>query len=109
MLVLGSEVEVGSCRGGEEEPLVRTFESYVNGQTARHLELRLPEPLLNLTRSCEVFCVAGCCGPDAFDVQASHLAAWVQEHGIASAIDALHQLETLANEASAQDGAVWSD
>jgi len=73
------------------------------------MKLRLPEPLLSLTRNCEVFCVAGCCGLDAFDVQASQLAPWVRAHGIASAINALNHLEALVNEVSTHAGEVWSD
>lgn len=42
--------------------------------------LTLPRPLMDLIRQCETNCVAGCCGPDAFDHDPKHLLPWLRQH-----------------------------
>ncbi len=44
------------------------------------LELETPVPLWELVRRCETFCVAGCCGLDAFNRDAAEMLPWLREH-----------------------------
>ena len=38
--------------------------------------ITIPDALYSLMRECESYCVAGCCGADAFDVTPQPLASW---------------------------------
>jgi len=43
--------------------------------------LVLPDPLMEICRTCEVICVAGCCGLDAFDRDfVGYILPWLREH-----------------------------
>lgn len=71
--------------------------------------IHIPDPLQGLRGSCEVHCVAGCCGLDAFDFAAQHMAPWFREQNLQTGLLALTQLETLMAEASKDQAQVWSD
>ncbi|UJR80230.1 DUF6331 family protein [Sandaracinus amylolyticus] len=43
--------------------------------------LELDEDARGLLRACEVHCVAGCCGIDAFEIAPVHMRAWIDEVG----------------------------
>ena len=60
-------------------------------------QISIPSPLIELIHACEVHCVAGCCGRDAFDIDAKHMTAWIRKRkaGIHEAKAALFQLERL--------------
>jgi hypothetical protein len=58
---------------------------------------------------CEVHCVAGCCGLDAFEVDASHIVPWVREHGLVQTWVAADQLSDQIREVLASRGTVTSD
>src|SRR4051812_46880981 len=66
-------------------------------------EFQLIEPLKGLVASCEINCVAGCCGTDAFDVAASHIAGWMREQEVSHIWTALDQLSAHRNEVLAQN------
>jgi hypothetical protein len=70
-------------------------------------DLPVPEPLARLFFACEHFCVAACCGLDAFDHNATTIAHWVREAGEQAAV-AQRQLEDLIAAVSAVSGAVSS-
>ena len=58
------------------------------------LEVRLPKPLLDLLRSCETNCVAGCCGVEAFGFTERNFRGWLhrnpdQRDTIATQLDVL--------------------
>ena len=73
------------------------------------LALSFPEPLLALTRSCEVQCVVGCCGLDALEVSARHIESWVKAYGLGQTYLALTQLEYLMCKVSNHTGNIISD
>jgi len=73
-----------------------------------NLEVKLAEPLLGLTRCCETICAAGCCGIDAFEIDAKHIGPWVRQRGLEAAWTALDQLADLARRAERHGGQVSS-
>lgn len=60
-----------------------------------HFDLELPCPLAELVHACEVHCVAGCCGADAFDVSVEHMVPWMRGQDEGAARQALPQLDFL--------------
>jgi hypothetical protein len=68
----------------------------------------LPEQLSRLKHSCEVNCVAGCCGLEAFDVTSDNVAPWVCDNGVPAALTALTQLEELCHAVAMERGPVAS-
>lgn len=46
-----------------------------------HLDLRLPDTFRAVVQSCEVNCVAGCCGLDAFEFIPKHIVGWAKDSG----------------------------
>jgi hypothetical protein len=71
-------------------------------------QFTLPDPLASLKTSCEVHCVAGCCGLDAFEVKSQHIAPWISENGVPRTLEALTQLEELAHTIQGQPGEITS-
>jgi len=74
--------------------------------------LVIGDPLAALIRSCETFCVAGCCGRNAFDPGAA--TRWVQESAPSTATEVLVQLESLlahlaSREAKDEVRVLWSE
>lgn len=65
------------------------------------LALEVRPALEPLIAACEVHCVAGCCGLDAFEVATSHVAAWVKDAGIDAARAARRELEVVIEELAA--------
>jgi hypothetical protein len=51
----------------------------------------------------------GCCGLDAFEFAAKHMAPWFREQRLADGLRALTQLESLVTSISRHRGEVWSD
>lgn len=72
-------------------------------------ELKINQPLLGFFDFCETYCVAGCCGVDAFEISEERVAEWVSKNGIAAAKDAREQLQTMISDISKQDVTVTSD
>jgi hypothetical protein len=66
-------------------------------------KLEIPNPLLDLLGHGETFCVAGCCGLDAFDNGAERVKHWVDRAGPTQATEAIAQLQLLANQAQQLD------
>jgi hypothetical protein len=73
------------------------------------IQLQISQPLLELMRSCETFCVALCCGVGAFDVSEQQIGEWVKTAGLDQAGLARQQLQTLMDEVAAYGAAVTSD
>jgi len=65
------------------------------------LVLEVRPALEPVIAACEVHCVAGCCGLDAFEVATSHVAAWVQEAGFDAARAARRELDVVLDELAA--------
>jgi hypothetical protein len=74
--------------------------------SAPDLLLIFPEPLRAVTRACETYCVAGCCGTGAFVVSAAAMAPWVASEGGAQAKAALAQLDEILEVLRIHDGTV---
>jgi hypothetical protein len=72
------------------------------------LELQLPEPLASLKICCEVHCVPGCCGLEAFEIAATNMVPWFQEQSLANGILALTQLELTMATVGHHSGEIWS-
>ncbi|MDB6068036.1 MAG: hypothetical protein JWR26_4244 [Pedosphaera sp.] len=51
----------------------------------KQIELQVSQPLRQLMESCETFCVAGCCGADAFGVSEQQIGEWVKIVGVEQA------------------------
>lgn len=83
------------------------------GELERKSEpLVIAQQLAALLTSCETFCVAGCCGRDAFDPAA--LKRWIEESSRATAAEALAELDFLLaylalREATGDIRVLWSD
>lgn len=74
------------------------------------LHIQLPEPLDGLKGSCEIHCVAGCCGLDAFEIVAKNMVPWLNEQSVETGLRALNQLEDLMASVHAHAGGeVWSE
>lgn len=74
--------------------------------------LVIARQLAALLRYCETFCVAGCCGRDAFDPAA--VKPWIEESPRASTAEALAELDSLlarlaVREATGDIRVLWSD
>jgi hypothetical protein len=64
---------------------------------------------VNGYHTCEVHCVAGCCGLDAFDVAPEHMLPWMWEHGVQRAWQALDPLSEVIHELAEHIGEVTSE
>ena len=73
------------------------------------VELKIDQPLLGLFDFCETYCVAGCCGVDAFEITEKRVAEWVSQNGMAAAKQAKEQLQTVIDDISKQDVTITSD
>jgi hypothetical protein len=73
------------------------------------LTLTFPQPLAGLLGNCEVHCVAGCCGADAFDFAPQYLTDAVRVLGAEQVAAALDQLEGLYGQAAGRSGAVHTN
>lgn len=63
-------------------------------------EVTIPEPLWSLLRCCEVYCVAACCGLDAFDFSPAHTQNWVTEMDVRTLNQVRRQLQEMAHSIS---------
>lgn len=85
------------------------------------VDVQIPEPLRSVMRACEVICVAGCCGLDAFDISPGPLCEWPQPGKGLLLSQALQQVDALMKGASGEntycsehlnycgDGARWAE
>jgi hypothetical protein len=71
-------------------------------------QFTLPDPLVSLKSSCEVHCVAGCCGLGAFEVKSWHIEPWISDNGVPKTTEALTQLEELCHVVARKRGRVGS-
>jgi hypothetical protein len=55
----------------------------------------IPEPLMSMIAACETACVAGCCGLDAFDIDANQIRQWAQDEPAGVLEEASRQIEEL--------------
>lgn len=57
-----------------------------------HVDAKFPQLFIHLTRYCEVYCVAGCCGMDAFSFDRETLKDAITTVGKADAMRACDEL-----------------
>ena len=74
-----------------------------------HIDLVFPPAFLELTRQCEVYCVAGCCGLDAFSFDDQTLGTAVIRLGTAKAQEACESAIGFAASLRAEQVECWSD
>ena len=59
------------------------------------VNVQIPEPLWSVMQACETFCVAECCGLDAFDISAEPLIQWSHPDKQTLLSQGIEQVETL--------------
>lgn len=59
------------------------------------IQLEMKGPLLELMRSCETYCVTGCCGADAFEITKEQVGRWVSTQSKERVLEAEAQLRSL--------------
>jgi hypothetical protein len=72
-------------------------------------ELNLAQPLLGLVEFCETYCVAGCCGINAFEIAEERVCLWIDENGVSIGENALGQLRNIMAEIAKLELDVTSD
>jgi catechol 2,3-dioxygenase-like lactoylglutathione lyase family enzyme len=65
-------------------------------------EITIPEPLWSLLRCCEIYCVAACCGLDAFDFSPENIQIWIAETDVKTLSQVRHQLQEMIRSTSDQ-------
>jgi uncharacterized protein DUF6331 len=80
----------------------------MNPALSKSFQLKLPNPLLSVIQRCEINCVAGCCGVDAFDRQSVHMIPWFRENPDRFSL-VLDQLSDTLRLVGEQPGSIWSD
>jgi len=65
-----------------------------------------PVPLNDYIKTCEIHCVAGCCGVDAFEFSPEQGAWWTREAGDEKATDARELLDQLIDDCSRVTGRI---
>lgn len=73
-----------------------------------HIDLEFPPAFLEFTRQCEAYCVAGCCGLDAFSFDDETLGSAVARLGTAKAKDACESGIEFAMSHRPEKSACWS-
>lgn len=75
---------------------------------SKPFEFHLPSPLVGLTHTCEVHCVAACCSLAAFDIAAHSMARWIEPQGMEAVKTAVGQLDELIEAVEREPGGVLS-
>ncbi len=102
---LGLVVESG------EDPCLRVatdVDRRLTGRPGSELALHVRPALEPLVAACEVNCVAGCCGLDAFEIGPAPIAQWVKAAGKDAARAARCELDTVLAELATAAGPVSS-
>ncbi|WP_344103635.1 DUF6331 family protein [Myceligenerans crystallogenes] len=60
-----------------------------------NVDMQIPRPLDDLVGRCETYCVAGCCGIEAFDPSPQEVERWVERSGSERALTAVRQIDEL--------------
>jgi sugar phosphate isomerase/epimerase len=61
-------------------------------------EIIYPKSFIEFTRYCEVNCVAGCCGLDAFAFDGDTIKKAIEKYGLEKSQKALNETQTFAEE-----------
>ena len=77
-------------------------------QAPIHIDLEFPPAFLEFTRQCEAYCVAGCCGLDAFNFDDESLGAAIERLGTAKAEDACESGIEFATSYRPEKAECWS-
>ncbi len=77
-------------------------------RTDMDTKIDVPEPLASIMYACEVNCIAGCCGLDAFDIHPQWIRAWMESHDPALLAVARQQLDELIEYLSEVEGNYYS-
>lgn len=96
---------MGGRRGAES---THTLSGNLEQEMKNELELVVPSPLRGLFQSCATFCVPGCCGLDAFDVDAYVIFRWLRKNRRHAGSKLLQQLDILIAQVEAHFGPVDS-
>lgn len=67
----------------------------------------ITEPLASVMLSCEVRCVVGCCGLDAFDIHPQWIRAWMEDNGREALDLARQQIDELIISLSDLPGSLY--
>ena len=76
---------------------------------APSVELRFPSQFLDFTRLCEVYCVAGCCGLEAFSFDDETLGSAIEKLGVVKALHACESAMDFAESCRSEKARCWSD
>lgn len=72
-----------------------------------NLQLSIYErPLWSALQQCEVYCVALCCGPDAFELSPDYMREWVDRADATEIATAIGRIDTLLERANSHAGPV---
>jgi hypothetical protein len=71
---------------------------------AMSTEIKIPEPLASVMHFCEVYCVADCCGLNAFDINPQWIREWMDAHDPALLAVARQQMEEIIGQLSDTPG-----
>ena len=77
--------------------------------TPKPVELEFPPVFLELTRECEIYCVAGCCGLDAFSFDDETLNGTIDTLGLEKAEAACEAGLSFADSYAHEKARCWSD
>ena len=78
-------------------------------QTDKQMDLVVKQPLLELMEFCETYCVAGCCGTDAFEITPELIRTWISRKDRGQALIAGAQLRDLIDHVKGCGQTVTSD
>jgi hypothetical protein len=71
-------------------------------------KIKFPEPLAGLIQECETFCIAYCCGIDAFDISEANIKRWKAKHSEADFNLVKSQLENIIKQSLSFQGKLSS-
>ncbi len=74
-----------------------------------HIDLEFPRVFLDFTRECEAYCVASCCGLDAFSFDEVTLRAAIERFGIEKTSEACEAGIEFAASHRSDNEECWSD
>jgi len=78
-------------------------------EKTNHIDLKFPEDFLEFTRLCEVYCVAACCGLDAFDFAPEVLASAIESTGKSGVAEMCGAVTEFAQSLRSEKRECWSD
>ncbi|WP_425605573.1 DUF6331 family protein [Luteolibacter rhizosphaerae] len=77
-------------------------------RAADHLDASFPASFIGFTRHCEAYCVAGCCGLDAFSFDDSTLESAIMAYGVNATESMCAESQQAALQFSHETRQCWS-